>query len=73
MWPLSAAPLLPRRLEIYVPHAGKPLLRVEGLDRPVTLPSRKLPASLEFTRELKLEEFSARTGPRPAPPAPGER
>jgi hypothetical protein len=73
MWPLSAAPLLPRRMEMDVPHAGRPVLRIEGLDHPVTLPSRKLPASLEFTKELKLEGFSARTGPRPSPPAAGER
>jgi hypothetical protein len=73
MWPLSAAPLLPRRLQMNVPHAGRPTLHIEGLDRPVTLPSRKLPASLEYTKGLELEGFSARSGPRPDPPAAGER
>lgn len=67
MWPLSAAPLLPRRVELEVPHAGRPVIRIEGLEEPLTLPSRKFPGALEFSKSLKLDEFTARTGPQPRP------
>lgn len=70
-WQLSGAPLLSRAVEILSPHAGKPVLRLEGLDDPIELPSPRLPRSIAFRKTTRLQDFSARSGPPPRPEGAG--
>ncbi len=61
------APLLKRELLLEAPHAGRALLKLEGLSSPVPLPSRRFPVSIHLIGGASFKSFSAGTGPRQRP------
>jgi hypothetical protein len=66
-WRLTGAPLLPRAVQIISPHAGRPVLMMDGLDDPIPLPSSALPTAIEFSKAAAPRDFSVGSGPPPRP------